>query len=160
MPRSGGERLRNTWSQSLPLVRAVTGMLLMLRSKDCRVLRTSEFCGDVKKRITSCLLCNTASSCVGRRNHWLRKGKPSLKLLLSSKGYKHATLHFSIHIIFYAWCKAPWISFLLFDKLALNFLSISYRTSRSFSSLLHTFGTSFLKHGGRHRICYLDTEAL
>lgn len=82
--------------KSRSLVRAVTGMLLMLRSKDCRVLRASEFCGDVKKRITSCLLCNTARSCVGRRNHWLRKGKTSLMLLLSSKEYKHANPHFPV----------------------------------------------------------------
>lgn len=53
--------------------KVVTGMLLMLRSEDCRVLRASEFRGDVKKRITSCLLCNTAKSCVGRRNHWLKR---------------------------------------------------------------------------------------
>lgn len=59
-------------SKKWSAAQSLTGMLLMLRSKDCKVLRASEFRGDAKKRITSCLLCNTVRSCVGRRNHWLK----------------------------------------------------------------------------------------
>lgn len=76
------------WRQGVHWVGVVTGMFLMLRSEDCRVLWTSEFWGDVKKRITSCLLCNTAVSCVGRRNHWLTEERrlflysPSIKQMV------------------------------------------------------------------------------
>lgn len=64
---------KNRWLKKHSVAWSLTGMLLMLRSKDCSVLRASEFCGKVKKRITSCLLCNTLRSCVGRKNHWLKK---------------------------------------------------------------------------------------
>lgn len=60
------------------MVREHTGKLLMFRSSDWRVLITSEFWGDVKKRITSCLLWSTARSCVGLRNHSLISGRGSL----------------------------------------------------------------------------------
>lgn len=64
---------KNRWLKKWSAAQSLTGMLLMLRSKDCKVLRASEFRGDAKKRITSCLLCNTVRSCVGRKNHWLKK---------------------------------------------------------------------------------------
>lgn len=49
----------------------VTGMFLMFRRDDCKALRESEFRGEAKKRITSCLLRKMARSIVGRKNHCL-----------------------------------------------------------------------------------------
>lgn len=76
--------------QRRSLVRVVTGMLLMLRSEDCRVFRMSEFWGDVKNRITSCLLCNTARSCVGRKNHSLTEER-TVKLMKPPDLHKPGT---------------------------------------------------------------------
>lgn len=67
----------------------------MLRNKDCRVLAASELRGDAKKRMTSCLRCNTAMSLVGRRNHRLTDEFNEQPMFISS----NLTEYFFLHLV-------------------------------------------------------------